>query len=82
MIRSKPMGKRETAAIEAYYGAKDATVPAYVKGAGLGTTERLLARAYVEVWETRDDNRVSYHRITAAGAAEWQRIAGNAADRA
>lgn len=72
LVRASQMGKRELAALEAYFKAKGTI--GYVKGGGPGTTERLVARGYVEVIQRRDDERVPYYGITPAGEAEWRRI--------
>lgn len=70
-VRASPLQKRERAALEAYFRAKGTI--GYVKGGGRLTTERLAARRYVEIIQTRPDGRIPYYGITAAGEAEWLR---------
>jgi len=66
LIRSKPLGKREVAALKAYFdadGAPDRLL------AGYDTNCRLEARGFIETSTGKDDHRA--FRITAAGKEEW-----------
>jgi hypothetical protein len=74
IVRASPLQKRERDAIEAYFKAKGTI--GYVKGGGLLTTERLAARGFVEVVQTREDGRVPYYGITPDGEAAWLAISG------
>jgi hypothetical protein len=80
IVRTSPLQKRERAAIEAYFWAKGTI--GYVKGGGLLTTERLAARGFVEVVQTREDGRVPYYGITPEGEAAWLAISGTASNPA
>jgi hypothetical protein len=71
-VRSRPLGKRERAALRAFYEAQNEP-PQYIKGTGLDTTERLAARGFVAVVEKRGD-RVPFYRITADGRAAWLKL--------
>jgi hypothetical protein len=68
-IRASPLGKRERAGLGAYYDARNEKLN-YVKGAGIGTIERLEARGFIAVAEVRGD-RVPFYRITPEGEAAW-----------
>jgi hypothetical protein len=49
-VKSRPLGKRERAALRAFYETQNEP-PHYIKGAGLDTTERLAARGFIAVAE-------------------------------
>ena len=68
-IRAGPLGKRERAGLAAYYDARNEKL-SYIKGAGIGTIERLEARGFIAVAEVRGD-RVPFYRITPEGEAAW-----------
>jgi len=76
LVRKRPLGKLERAALEAYFKAKGSI--GYVKGAGPATNDRLIARGFVTVVQEREAERVAYHGITPAGEAEWLRLSEQA----
>lgn len=71
-VCASPLGKRERAGLKAYYDDRNEQLR-YIKGAGIGTIERLEARGFISVAEVRG-NRVPFYRITAEGKAEWLRL--------
>lgn len=79
LVKNSPMRKRETAALGGYSRAHGE--PVDVKGSGWQVSRRLVARGYIELARSRDDGRMSLFRITPAGEAEWQRIAGSSSGR-
>ena len=72
-VKNSPMGKRESKLLGSYFSAKGELVD--VKGAGGQIGRRLVARSYIEVAQSRGEDRVPLYRITPAGEAEWLRIA-------
>jgi hypothetical protein len=79
LVRASPVRKREVAALEAYFKAKG--IVGYVKGAGPETTERLVARGYVEIIQENGKDRGSYYGITPAGEAAWRELAASSGPR-
>ncbi|WP_128948986.1 MarR family winged helix-turn-helix transcriptional regulator [Bradyrhizobium guangzhouense] len=76
IVRSQPLNRLERAALEAYFERKGTI--SYERGAGPRTIERLEARGFVQVVQTREDGREPYYGITPAGEAEWLRLTGGA----
>ncbi|MGY3233326.1 hypothetical protein ACVWZ4_006120 [Bradyrhizobium sp. USDA 4472] len=66
LVRSKPLGKREIAALKAYFEA-DGAPDLYISG--FDTNSRLEARGFIESSTGKDDHGA--FRITAAGKEEW-----------
>jgi len=72
IVCASPLGKRERIGLGAYYAARNEKL-SYIKGAGIGTVERLEARGFISVAEERGD-RVPFYRITPEGEAAWLRL--------
>ncbi|WP_454619032.1 hypothetical protein [Bradyrhizobium cenepequi] len=74
IVRSRPLGKREVAALKAYAEADG--LPNFLNS-GPDTNERLEIRGIIEKSDVPRDGRMPHYRITEAGKAEWLRLTNN-----
>lgn len=70
IVRSRPLGKREIAALEAYFKADG--LPNFLNG-GPDTNERLEVRGLIEKSDEPRQGRMPHYRTTSAGKTEWLR---------
>jgi hypothetical protein len=75
IVRSRPLGKREVAALKAYAEADG--LPNFLNS-GPDTNERLEIRGLIEKSDVPRDGRMPHYRITEPGKAEWLRLTNNA----
>lgn len=74
IVRSRPLGKREVAALKAYAEADG--LPNFLNS-GPDTNERLEIRGLIEKSDVPRDGRMPHYRITEVGKAEWRRLTNN-----
>lgn len=69
-VVASPLQKRELMALAGLYEFRSEKVRE-IKGASIGTMERLLARGFVELDGEPPPGKCGQHRITEAGEAAW-----------
>lgn len=70
IVRSRPLGKREVTALQAYFEA-DGLLNFH--NSGPDTNDRLEVRGLIEKSDDPREGRMPHYRITLAGKAEWLR---------
>lgn len=71
IVRSRPLGKLERAALASYF---DADGKSDFYAGGPATNEKLDARGFIEASAPKKDGYAPFYRITEAGKTEWLRL--------